>query len=291
VTIVRRNAPELSGLNTLDAHEHSSSETFARYGLSPSGNVDCFARRHKVPGRGYCPLCTDSGNPRAHSRKPLYQGLSRTLPARIYMALDTLATLSRRVYDLIVVDPRHAASARLLEAPQRLQRFSTVRRANCYPFGNRQGLDGASAVNRTVTFLLRKIEEATHLSIGGYCRVFYLYAEYVHDFGDRFGRVNTLLASAETAFLLVTSPEEEVLAEAEEFRVGLERLGMALKGVVMNRMHEQWQASHRTGPAAKALTERLRPALRLTVRDSYHLPWWRKISLPIRFRLVVKNDE
>jgi len=93
------------------------------------------------------------------------------------------------------------------------------------------------------------------------------------DFGERFGRVSTLLASAETVFLLVTSPEEEVLAEAEEFRAGLERLGVALKGVIVNRMHEPWRGQLPQRHSFAALAERLRPTLRLTPGDSTQLQW------------------
>jgi len=93
------------------------------------------------------------------------------------------------------------------------------------------------------------------------------------DFGDRFRRVNELLTSADTAFVLVTSPEEEVLAEAEEFRVGLERLDVALKGVVVNRVHEEWQGK---GPLCKgpaALVERFRKVLHVTPANSAQLQW------------------
>jgi len=268
------------GLNTLDAHEAPlPPETFARYGLSPSGTLTALL----VDQQSAWDAAIARYAPTAEIRERIlanrfYQGLSRTFAgSHEYMALDTLATLVQKgVYDLIVVDtPPTRQALDFLEAPQRLQRFLDSQASKLFiRSATAKGWTALSAVNRTVTFLLRKIEEATGISaLEDIVEFFTSMQSMFTDFGDRFGRVNTLLASAETAFLLVTSPEEEVLAEAEEFRVGLARLGMALKGVVVNRMHEQWQGQSPHWPSCTALAGRLRPVLRLIVRDSNHLPW------------------
>jgi len=162
-----------------------------------------------------------------------------------------------------------------LEAPQRLQRFLDSQASKLFiRSATASGWAALSAVNRTATFLLRKIEAATGISaLEDIAEFFTSMQRMFTDFGDRFGRVRTLLASAETAFLLVTSPEEEVLGEAEEFRLGLERLGVALKGVVVNRMHEPWRGQFPQRQGLAALVERVRPTLHLTTRDSTPLQW------------------
>jgi anion-transporting ArsA/GET3 family ATPase len=109
------------------------------------------------------------------------------------------------------------------------------------------------------------------------------------DFGDRFSRVSTLLASVETAFLLVTSPEEEILAEAEEFRMGLERLDVAVKGVIVNRLHRPWQGQLPQQHSSTALVKRLRPTVRLTARDSTPLSWLAQNFLA--YQLQARGEE
>ncbi|HEV8716589.1 MAG TPA: ArsA-related P-loop ATPase [Candidatus Binatia bacterium] len=268
------------GLNTLGAHEKPiPPETFAHYGLSPSGTLTALL----VDQQGAWDAAVARYAPTAEIRERIlanrfYQGLSRTFAgSHEYMALDTLATLVQKdVYDLIVVDtPPTRQALDFLEAPQRLQRFLDSQASKLFiRSATAKGWSALSAVNRTTTFLLRKIEEATGISaLEDIIEFFTSMQRMFADFGDRFGRVSTLLTSAETAFLLVTSPEEDVLAEAEEFRIGLERLGMALKGVVVNRMHEQWRGQFPHYHSCTALSERLRLMLSLTVRDNTHLSW------------------
>jgi anion-transporting ArsA/GET3 family ATPase len=268
------------GLNTLNSHEEPlPPETFALYGLAPRGSlttllVDQQSAWDAAVAR-YAP--TPEICERILANR-FYQGLSRTFAgSHEYMALDTLATLVQQAtYDLIVVDtPPTRQALDFLEAPQRLQRFLDSQASKLFiRSATAKGWTALSAVNRTATFLLRKIEEATGISaLEDIIEFFTSMQRMFADFGDRFGRVRTLLASAETGFLLVTSPEEEVLAEAEEFRVGLERLGVALKGVIVNRVHEPWRGQLPQRQSFTTLVERLRPTLRLTPGDSTQLQW------------------
>jgi anion-transporting ArsA/GET3 family ATPase len=207
-----------------------------------------------------------------------YQGLSRTFAgSHEYMALDTLATLVQRgLYDLIVVDtPPTRQALEFLEAPQRLQRFLDSQASKFFiRSATASGWAAFSAVNRTATFLLRKIEEATGISaLEEIIEFFTSMQRMFADFGDRFSRVSTLLTSAETAFILVTSPEEEVLVEAEEFRRGLERLKVALNGVVVNRVHEEWQGQRMPTQSFPTLVGRLRPLFHTPPMDDAQLRW------------------
>jgi len=268
------------GLHALSAQEEPiPAETFARYGLKPHGTltallVDQQSAWDAAVAR-YAPT------PEIAQRilqNRFYQGLSRTFAgSHEYMALDTLATLvQREVYDLIVVDtPPTRQALDFLEAPQRLQRFldSQVSRIFIRSAAS-SGWAAFSAVNRTATFLLRKIESATGITALEEITEFFSSMQRMFvDFGERFGRVRTLLGSPDTAFVLVTSPEEEVLAEAEEFRLGLEHLGVTLKGVVANRMHEEWQGQMPRRRSVEAVSEQVRLALQLTPGDMVHREW------------------
>jgi anion-transporting ArsA/GET3 family ATPase len=268
------------GLNSVSSHEEPlPAETFAPYGLNPPGTLTALL----VDQQSAWDAAVTRYAPTPEIRDRIlanrfYQGLSRTFAgSHEYMALDTLATLVQRgVYDLIVVDtPPSRQALDFLEAPQRLQRFLDSQASKWFIRSSAaSGWAALAAVHRTATFLLRKIEEATGISaLGEISEFFTAMQRMFDDFGDRFGRVSRLLASADTAFVLVTSPEEEVLTEAEEFRVGLERLGVALKGVVINRVHEEWHGKGLRGKEMAALVERLRQVLHLTPGDEAHLQW------------------
>ncbi len=268
------------GLSTLGMQEEPlPPETFALYGLAPRGSLTALL----VDQQSAWDAAVTRYAPTPEIRERIlanrfYQGLSRTFAgSHEYMALDTLATLVQKgVYDLIVVDtPPTRQALDFLEAPQRLQRFLDSQASKLLiRSATASGWAALSAVNRTATFLLRKIEAATGISaLEDIAEFFTSMQRMFADFGDRFSRVRTLLASAETAFLLVTSPEEEVLAEAEEFRLGLERLGVALKGVVVNQVHEQWRGQLPQRQGLAALVERVRPTLHLTTGDSTPLQW------------------
>ena len=84
-------------------------------------------------------------------------------------------------------------------------------------------------------------------------------------FEPRVRRVYQLLRSSETAFVLVASPEEQVLDEAEYFCRRVHAMGMALRAVVFNRVHGELAGKRRDVRRAdlEALLARFvsRPAL------------------------------
>ncbi len=282
---------ECLGLNTASSPEEPlPKETFAQYGLTPSGTLTALLVDQQsawdAAVQRYAPTPEIAERILANR---FYQGLSRTFAgSHEYMALDTLATLVQRgVYDLIVVDtPPTRQALEFLEAPQRLQRFLDSQASRLFIRSAAAGGWAAlSAVNRTTTFLLRKIEEATGISaLEEIVEFFTAMQRMFTDFGDRFSRVSALLASADTAFVLVTGPEEEVLAEAEEFRAGLERLDVALKGVVVNRVHEEWRGHMLQRQSVAALVERMRPILPITPGHSSHFQWLAQNFLAYQIR-------
>jgi anion-transporting ArsA/GET3 family ATPase len=268
------------GISTSENREQPlPPELFARYGLHPKGTLTALlVDQHSAWDaaiRRYAP--TPEIRDQIFTNR-FYQGLSRTFSgSHEYMAMDTLALLVQQgTYDLIVVDtPPTRQALDFLEAPQRLQRFLDSRaRAWFTRASETRSWSALSAINRTTTFLLRKIEEATGISaLREISEFFTTMQSMFDDFGERFQRVSQLLTSAETAFLLVTSPEHEVLAEAKEFHQGLTQMGISLKAVVANRVHDEWLTLYPHPPDPARLTERLKSLLQNSATDSFPVEW------------------
>lgn len=219
-----------------------SLETFAHYDLTPTGTLTALLVDQQSAWDAA--ITRYAPGPEIRDRilaNRFYQGLSQTFAgSHEYMALDALATLSDSdTYDLIVLDtPPVQQALDFLDAPARLQRFLDSRTSKWLmrPAMER-GWAALSIANRTINALLHKVEEATGISaLGEIAEFFATMHGMFEDFGSRFSRVSALLSSKATAFVLVTNPEEEILQEAESFRVGLERLGISLKGLVANRV-------------------------------------------------------
>jgi len=173
-----------------------------------------------------------------------YQHLSQSFAgSQEYMAVQQLAELhGGGRYDLIVVDTpptRHALD--FLEAPQRLSDFLSrdVIRWFLKPYFS-AGWSTLRLVNRTVGVLFRKLEEATGVSALVEVSDFFNSMSTLFDgFEERVKRVYQLLRSSETAFLIVASPDEQVLTEAEYFCRQVKDLGVKLRGVVFNRVQSE----------------------------------------------------
>ena len=174
-----------------------------------------------------------------------YQNLSQSFAgSQEYMAIEELSRLrdSGR-YDLIVVDTppsRHALE--FLEAPQKLNDFldRKILRWFVKPYVA-AGWSAMRFFNRTAGFVLRTLEEATGVAVLHEISDFFSGMQSLFDgFGERMERVSKVLKSSKTAFVLVTSPEEEVLDEAEYLSDKMAALGMPLRAVVFNRVHEDF---------------------------------------------------
>lgn len=173
-----------------------------------------------------------------------YQHLSQSFAgSQEYMAVEQLCELhdSGR-YDLIVVDTpptRHALD--FLEAPQRIADFLDRRIMKWFvrPYFT-AGWATMRFVNRTVGFLFRRLEEATGVSALVEVSDFFTSMSGLFEgFEPRVRRVYDLLRSSETAFVLVTTPDEQVLEEAEYFCRTMRELQMSLRAVVFNRTHHE----------------------------------------------------
>lgn len=143
-------------------------------------------------------------------------------------------------WDLIVVDtPPSRSALDFLDAPQRLGRFLDGRllRLLVAPakFGGRTGLRMLNAGFGLVTGVITKIigsqvlrdvqtfVSAMDTMFGGFRER----AEYTY----------RLLRTPGTAFLVIAAPEHDALREASYFVERLDRDGMPLAGLVLNRIH------------------------------------------------------
>lgn len=180
-----------------------------------------------------------------------YQHLSQNFAgSQEYMAIEQLCELhASGAYDLIVVDTpptRHALD--FLEAPQRIADFldRSVVKWFVRPYFS-AGWATLRFVNRTVGFLFRRLEDATGISaLVEVSDFFTSMSGLFEEFEPRVRRVYQLLRSPDTAFVLVATPEEQVLSEAEYFCRKVHDLGMSLRAVVFNRTHREMSRARRS---------------------------------------------
>ena len=181
-----------------------------------------------------------------------YQHLSQSFAgSQEYMAVEQLAELhDNGGYDLIVVDTpptRHALD--FLEAPQRISDFLSrdVVRWFVRPYFS-AGWTTFRFVNRTVGALARRLEEATGIEALVDISDFFASMGGLFDgFEDRVRAVYELLRSPKTAFVLVASPDEQVLSEAKYFFGKADELSIRLRAVVFNRVHRKSELARRPG--------------------------------------------
>jgi anion-transporting ArsA/GET3 family ATPase len=163
-----------------------------------------------------------------------------------YMAIEQLCLLCESdAYDLIVLDtPPTKRALDFFEAPERIRDFLDRRIVRWFlmPYLS-QGWAVAKAMNRTVGFLFRKLEEATGVSALAEVSDFFSAMSGMFDaFTARTDVIHDILRARSTAFVLVTGPEEQVLTEAEFFSERMKGMQMPLGGVVFNRVHEEFAA-------------------------------------------------
>jgi anion-transporting ArsA/GET3 family ATPase len=152
------------------------------------------------------------------------------------------------------------------EAPERIRDFldRKVVRWFVMPYLS-QGWAAAKAMNRTVGFLFRKLEEATGVSALAEVSDFFSAMSGMFDaFTARTDVIHDILRAPSTAFVLVTGPEEQVLTEAEFFSERMQAMQMPLGGVVFNRVHEEFVAdpeAFRGGTVTRVDEDAVRAAL------------------------------
>ncbi|HZR83198.1 MAG TPA: ArsA-related P-loop ATPase [Candidatus Binatia bacterium] len=176
-----------------------------------------------------------------------YRQLSQSFAgSQEYMAVEQLGELDASGrYDLIVVDtPPTQHALDFLEAPDRLLAFLDRRIVRWFVRPSMSiGWSAFQSMNRTVRFLLRKIEDATGVATLAEVSDFFTSMSSLFDgFEARVARVTELLRDPKTAFLLISGPDEQVLDQVDYLAGQMAARRMPLKGVVMNRVHPLFQS-------------------------------------------------
>ncbi|MBI4576725.1 MAG: ArsA family ATPase [Planctomycetes bacterium] len=174
-----------------------------------------------------------------------YQNLSnQVMGSQEYMAMEKLYELREEGgYDQIVLDTpptKHALD--FLSASRRMSEFldGSVVKWFLRP-SILAGRAGAQAVRRGTRAVAEALDRLLGLSFIKDLSEFFQAFEGLFDgFRERARRVEEVLGSAETAFVLVTSPAPWTLAEADYFRGRLTERGMSLGAVVVNRVRADY---------------------------------------------------
>jgi anion-transporting ArsA/GET3 family ATPase len=231
-------------------------QLFRDQGLTPTGSLSAMMLDQKGAWDALVERHAPSEARARILENPFYQHLSQTFAgSQEYMAIEQLCLLAESGdYDLIVVDTpptRHALD--FLEAPQRLGDFldKSVVKWFVRPYFN-AGWSALRAVNRSVGFLMRRIEQATGISaLAEISDFFTSMSGLFENFQARIDKAYEVLRGPQTAFVLVSSPEEQVLGDAEYLSTKMAALSMPLKGVVLNRVHHEFRPLRRGRRAAE----------------------------------------
>ena len=196
----------------------------------------------------------------------IYRNLTGALSGtQEYMAMEKLYELVEDdAYEIVVVDtPPSRNAVDFLEAPRRLTRFLGHRLFQLLLMPTRVYLRAVSVATQA---LLRTISKVAGADIVEDAIAFFQAFEGMEEgFRQRADHMRRLLARRTTAFLLVTSPRADTVDEAGWFADKLNESGLAVEGLVVNRVHPSF--SHRMssalpqapeGSALEALVENLR---------------------------------
>ncbi|MFN2426418.1 MAG: ArsA family ATPase [Candidatus Binatia bacterium] len=173
---------------------------------------------------------------------PFYLNLSRTFAGSTeYMAIEELSRIEEAgEYDLIVLDTppsRHALD--FLEAPRRLEEFFDRSLLGWLARPASAGWTAWKSASRGARFMFERIEDATGVQALSEIAAFFTAIETLVDgVTARSRKVRELLQAPTTSFVLVTGPDEQVLEDAEGLTASMSKLGVALRGVVMNRLQD-----------------------------------------------------
>ena len=194
----------------------------------------------------------------------LYQNLTGALSGtQEYMAMEKLHELVESgEFDVVVVDtPPTRNALDLLDAPRRLTRFLENRLFRALLLPTRMSL---RAVGLATQALLRTLSKVAGAEIVQDAVAFFQAFEGMEEgFRTRAEHMRRLLVRRTTAFVLVTSPRSDTVEEAGWFADKLNESGVAVEGLVVNRVHPAFTAAEPlpvapAGSALAALIDNLR---------------------------------
>jgi len=159
-----------------------------------------------------------------------------------YMAMEKLFELHvDDRFDLVVVDtPPTRNALDFVDAPRRLTRFLDNRLFRLLMLPARGGF---KALNLATQAFLRTVGRVVGADVVADAVAFFQAFEGMEEgFRRRAQRVLELMADPATAFVLVTAPRRDAAREAEFFAEKLQESGIAVQGLVVNRMHPRFPA-------------------------------------------------
>ncbi|MCB1251514.1 MAG: ArsA family ATPase [Acidimicrobiales bacterium] len=197
---------------------------------------------------------TDAGQAEGILENRFYRNISGALSGtQEYMAMEKLYELhEEHDFDLIVVDtPPTRNALDFLEAPRRLTRFLDHRLYRIL-MAPTKGL--VKAVNVAAQAFLRTVSKVVGSeAVADAIAFFQAFDGMEQGFKERAEHVLELLTHDRTAFVLVTAPRHDVVAEATFFARKLAEADIPVKALIVNRVHPRF-----TDAPADALRERAR---------------------------------
>lgn len=185
----------------------------------------------------------------------VYKNLTSALSGtQEYMAMEKLYELHEESeYDLVVVDtPPSRNALDFLDAPSRLTQFLEGRFFRILTAPARGGM---KVVNRATRGVLKAVGKIIGSEVLQDVVDFFAAFEGMYEgFHDRAAKVEELLHHDGTAFLLVASPRQDALLEAEYFAGTLNRMGYPIAGAIVNRLHPRFADTLAQATRARADT-------------------------------------
>jgi anion-transporting ArsA/GET3 family ATPase len=184
-----------------------------------------------------------------------YRNISSALSGtQEYMAGEKLYELHEEDhFDLVVVDTpptRHALD--FVDASRRLTNFLDHRLYRLLMSPSRAYL---RAVNLAAQAFVRTVSKVVGSEVLDDALAFFSAFEGMEGgFRDRAERVQALLSDDATAFILVTSPRADTVAEATFFASKLEESGISVASLILNRMHPRFGTGRPDADRARART-------------------------------------
>ncbi len=209
-----------------------------------------------------------------------YRNISGALAGtQEYMAMEKLHELhDEGGYDLIVIDtPPTRNALDFLDAPARLTRLLNNKLFRLVMAPTRASFRVA---NLALQAFFRTVSKVIGTEVVEDLVLFFQAFEGMEDgFRQRAARVMELLSDDRTAFVLVTAPARDAVAEAAYFADRLEQGGLRIDGLVVNRIHPEFGAAgpgsaSGDGAAARQLGElyaNLADFIELSKRELGHL--------------------
>ena len=212
-------------------------------GVTVSGSLSAGMLDQKVAWDAFITRHTRSAaGRRAILDNPFYQELSgRFAGATEYVAVEELCRLDESgEYDLIVLDTPPAAHALdFVSAPGRIDRLLDPELSQWLtrPYAA-VGKSAFRSAGATLRFVLRQLERATgRQTLRDVSALFTAMDGLFDDIRARTREARALLYGPSTAFVLVTGPEEPVLAGTSALGERLSALDVPLRAVIQNRTH------------------------------------------------------